>query len=413
MQIQCPHCKSHYRLGSEMIDAYGGFVRCGNCNYKFNIHDQVLLNEGQIDLQNTGIRPNKQKDEALKGQSTSTATRVTRIEPKLEGDEEEEKLNIRFRQDEYQEELEDQNVATPFDSYDESRLREPQIEMKGEGLESETQDDFQIPENLDGSDDTDDTGIPLDDEFSGSFEELTEQFMEEDSETVESEEGRDYSAQGFDPGEPDLFESLDDGPHEEDSSGLSLINDEAEADQVEPGFFRILLSMLQRAALFLFWIAVAVALAYLLVGQIKDKLYPAYKNHSLLQKVRSGVCDYLPCEDAKYDIDLFEIVVSRMDEVTAPSRQLHISIFLLNKAEYAQIYPNILLTLKTIDGSTTGQRVIHPAEYFTSHDSLISSQTVDSSEARPLVKPNKLGKILIKLDKPPADAVGFEARVVK
>ncbi len=96
MQIQCPHCKSRYRLGSEMIDAYGGFVRCGNCNYKFNIHDQVLLNEGQIDLQNIGIRPNKQKDEALKGQSSSAAARATRIEPKLEQDEEEEELNLRF-----------------------------------------------------------------------------------------------------------------------------------------------------------------------------------------------------------------------------------------------------------------------------------------------------------------------------
>jgi hypothetical protein len=390
-----------------MIDAYGGFVRCGNCNYKFNIHDQVLLNEGQIDLQNIGIRPNKQKDEALKGQSSSAASRATRIEPKLEQDEEEEELNLRFRQDEYPGELEDQNVATPFDSSDESRLREPQIEVKGESLESETQDDFQFPENLDDPD------KPMDDEFSASFEELTEQFLEEDSETAESEEGRDYSAHGSDPGEPVLFESLDDGPYEEDSSALTLISDEAEADQAEPGFFRVLLSMLQRAALFLFWLAVAIALAYLLLGQIKDKLYPAYKNHSLLQKVRSGVCDYLPCEDARYEIDLFEIVVSRMDEVTAPSRQLHISIFLLNKAEYAQVYPNILLTLKTIDGSTTGQRVIHPAEYFTSYDSLISSQAFDSPKARPLVKPNKLGKILIKLDKPPADAVGFEARVVK
>ena len=410
MQIQCPHCKSRYRLGSEMIDAYGGFVRCGNCNYKFNIHDQVLLNEGQIDLQKPGNRPNKHKDEVLKGQSSSAATGATRIEPKLERDKEEEELNIRFLQDEYTEEPEDQNVATLSDSSDESRLREPQIEVKGEGLESETQDDFQFPENLDSLGDPD---IPLDDEFSTSFEELTEQFLEEDSDTAESKEGRGYSAQGSDPGEPVLFESLDDGPHEEDSSGLTLINDEAEADQAEPGFFRVLLSMLQRAVLFLFWIAVAIALAYLLVGQIKDKLYPAYKNHSLLQKVRSGVCDYLPCEDAKYDIDLFEIVVSRMDEVTTPSRQLHISIFLLNKAEYAQIYPNLLLTLKTIDGSTTGQRVIRPAEYLTSHDSLISSQSVDSPEGRPLVKPNKLGKILIKLDKPPADAVGFEARVVK
>ena len=64
MQIQCPHCKSRYRLGAEVIDAYGGFVRCGNCNYKFNIHDQVILDDEQSKLVNTETRPSQDAIEA-------------------------------------------------------------------------------------------------------------------------------------------------------------------------------------------------------------------------------------------------------------------------------------------------------------------------------------------------------------
>jgi len=105
MQIQCPHCKSRYRLGSEMIDAYGGFVRCGNCNYKFNIHDQVLLEDEQQDLVNTRERPVRQSNESNKMTTSSLSSQSERIEPRLERDEQEEEFNIRFGQNDYEDEI--------------------------------------------------------------------------------------------------------------------------------------------------------------------------------------------------------------------------------------------------------------------------------------------------------------------
>jgi len=254
----------------------------------------------------------------------------------------------------------------------------------------------------------------VEDEFGDVFDQLTEQSSDDESSAEDMDTA--YVEPGLETGsdeEPVVFDSLHDEELEGDSERLALINDDAEQDSSEPGLLGILYSMAWRVIQFLFWAVAAIALAYLLFGQVKDTLYPAYKNHSLVQQTRSAVCAYLPCDETKYDVDLFEIVVSRMDEVSEPSRQLHISIFLLNKAKNAQAYPNILLTLKTIDGGIAGQRVIGPGEYLTSHDSLISSGAGIAPEAGALVKPNKLGKILIKLNKPPVNAVGFEARVVK
>ena len=218
-----------------------------------------------------------------------------------------------------------------------------------------------------------------------------------------------------DESEPFRMASLDDYDQEDGSSSVTLVNEEhLEEEEEEPGMTRVLLTVVWRSIVFLFWLGAAAALAWLLYAQARDALYPAYRNTPLMQNVRTIACAYIPCKESQYETELFEIVVSRMDETGGSDRQLHVSIFLLNQAETAQVYPNILLSLKTIDGSTVGQRVVAPEEYFTSEDSLLSSgaDAVAAAE-RSLIKPNKLGKILIKLDNPPADAVGFEARVVE
>ncbi|MCP4011289.1 MAG: DUF3426 domain-containing protein [Proteobacteria bacterium] len=401
MQIQCPHCKSRYRLGSEMIDAYGGFVRCGNCNYKFNIHDQVLLEDELDDLLNTGKSPAQYSGETNIRAASSPSSRSARIEPRLERDAQEDGFNIRFGQNEYENEVE-------VTSAEKSQIREPQLDPSDESLEDDMPGNFQFPESLDELD------VSAVEEFGEIFDQLTEDSLEQESATEELDSTNpELWQETVSYEEPVVFDSLHEEGFEEDTERLALINDDAEQDSYEPGLLGILFSMLWRTIQLLFWVAAVIALAYLLFGQVKDTLYPAYKNHSLVQQIRSSVCAYLPCDDTKYDLDLFEIVVSRMDEVSEPSRQLHISIFLLNKAKNAQAYPNILLTLKTIDGGIAGQRVIGPGEYLTSQDSLISSRAGTAPEAGALVKPNKLGKILIKLNKPPANAVGFEARVVK
>jgi hypothetical protein len=387
-----------------MVDAFGGFVRCGSCNYKFNIHDQVILDDAQDGLFNTSTRPAQHKDQATQvGVSGVTA----RIEPRLERDQAEDEFNIRFGADE----ADEYGAASPQSP----EIREPQLEPSEQSSGDDDTEKFQFPEDLGTLEDVelDDTS-ELDDSFElddiaddldGPLPEPNSVDADSSSATADS-----WPELGGDE-EPIVFGALKDAEVEDDSSRLELIND-AEGGDSGPGFFSTLFSIIWSATGFVFWTVAAVALAYLLFGQINDTLYPAYKNHSLVQKARSVVCAKLPCDNDKANIDLFEIVVSRMDEINQPSRQLHISIFLLNQAEYAQAYPNILLTLKTIDGSTVGQRVIRPVEYFTSYDSLISSSASSPTTAEALVKPNKLGKILIKLNNPPANAVGFEARVV-
>lgn len=399
MQIQCPHCKSRYRLGAEVIDAYGGFVRCGNCNYKFNIHDQVILDDGQSGLVNTETRPSRDTIGVKPDEANST---TERIEPRLEQDESEEEYNIRFGPDEDQ-------IKTGDSSSAGSEAREPLLEPSEPDSENDSSDTFHYSVAIDELDPL----LDMDDDY-----DLTD--------TEEPPGKSDYNVYEpatttsvrppFDEHEESLvFESLPSDDIEEDSSRIVLTNDDVEKHEPQPeaGLSSLLFFMVWGAIRFVFWTVAAIALAYLLFGQLKETLYPAYKNNPTVQQVRAAVCEYLPCDESKVNIDLFEIVVSRMDEINQPERQLHVSIFLLNRAEYAQAYPNILLTLKTIDGSTIGQRVISPEEYFTSYDSLISSPASLSSVDGTLVKPNKLGKILIKLKAPPSAAVGFEARVVR
>jgi len=409
-----------------MIDAYGGFVRCGNCNYKFNIHDQILLEDEQGDLVNTGTRPVQHRDELHKASATQTPAHSARIEPLLERDAQEEALNIRFGPDE----IDDEPGVDPLE---ESRIKEPRLDSVEQTLQEELPDTFAYSESpekseartedelLEGPPDEDtqnkdvqNEDFPDEDASGKSFDQFVE--LPDNMEGLRNEPALPEIELEAGEGEDDealLFDSLHEEDPEDDVVLTSLINDD-EQDEQEPSVFCTrLFSMLWRAVQFLFWALVAIALAYLLFGQIKDTLYPAYKSHALMQQARSNMCGYLPCADASYDTNLFEIVVSRMEEVDEASRQLHISIFLLNKAEQAQAYPNILLTLKSMDGSTVGQRVISPREYLTSYDSLISSNAGERADAATLVKPNKLGKILIKLDNPPADAVGFEARVVE
>lgn len=106
-----------------------------------------------------------------------------------------------------------------------------------------------------------------------------------------------------------------------------------------------------------------------------------------------------PMEEArKIILNPYEIVVSRMDEINESGRKLHITIFLLNKSEQTQVYPDISISLKTKNGSTALRRKVTPKEYV-------------SSEG--FIRANKLGKVLIEFNQPPADAVGFEASVLR
>ncbi len=483
MQTQCPHCKSQYSISAEQVDAYGGFVRCGKCNYKFNIHDQVLLHRYR----------NKQRPTSESSFKQNGVDDNQRIEPQINA-EPDDGVNIRFREleDDYEEDLIEPTIETdetldlgsdPIFSIgdeddgedggvaDQATYVDHDQHLEADGGENDDEleetlaslledeqaalDEVNIRTNHFTDQDTPDeqwasiqdgqADAPVEDwsehivdgkdnsevepedqlEIDNVAELESEDVIETDDTptnvTDQQEENHSDNEQDVLPSMAQIEEAssealvssdhVDEDNEDEDGEApvVSLINDEAEIP--ERSGISPLMVVLTKIATFLFWTVLSIALAYVLFGQIKDKLYPAYKDQPAVQAMRAGVCEYLPCTVAKYDIDAYEIVVSRMDEIRLPKRNLHISIFMINKSAVEQVYPRILITLKRLDGSIAGQRVIEPVEYFKSHDSFVDARSENGKTQ--VIKPNKLGKVLIKLNNPPSDAVGFEAKVVQ
>lgn len=359
MHTQCPHCKSIYHVGADKVESLGGFVRCGNCKYKFNIHDQAKFDQIDQFDRNIEISSASELVQASDIHSISSESELLnddRVEPSLDNSDQD-PFNIQF------------------DSAVDDALFDPALEQT---IEIDSEDD----------------DVYMDVDFGSDAEEsstINEMLMSDDE---------DASSIPFDAALNEEFRA----------EAEQQIKDEGEEKESKSSGF---LSGVWSFIKFIFWLVTIAWLAYLLIDQIKEKLYPLYKNDPIVQDIRGYVCDYLPCDDEHADIDLLEMAFSRMDEVKQPNRQFHISIILLNKAKRAQNYPNILISFISLNGSVVGQRVIPPTEYFTSQDNLISPDAVNSAELTRTIAPNKLGKILIKFDNPPENAVGFEAKVVR
>lgn len=433
MKTQCPHCKSRYAIDDKTVDSFGGFVRCGNCNYKFNVHDQVLPIRHRDKLP---LRKEPQFD-------YSDEQDDHRVEPKIETESSDDDLNIRLRDldENYEEDIfieptlepipapafeperdddnevmlddEHEPVFTSLLDIDEEKINQADIEKDEPefdedeitGAEDSAEDvssDEIADELIDQAAHSDWDSLEVLDEHSSQLTDQEAEFFSDSSSVVQEDEDTSIP----------MFADFNDAEEVEDESPLlSLINDDA--DSPTGAGASGLLAFFASAAKFLVWAGVAVLLMYLLLGQIKDTLYPAYKHYPAVQNMRASMCEYLPCSEAKYDPLAYEIVVSRMDEINAPARQLHISLFMLNKAALDQVYPNVLISLKRLDGSIAGQRIFSAQEYFKSHDSLIAADGRKASAGEQKIKTQKLGKVIIKLDNPPVDAVGFEAKIVQ
>jgi len=548
MQTQCPHCKSLYRLSPETIEAFGGFVRCGNCDYKFNVHDQVQVERDYFELSSEDALDEEMplRLHSMGGIDVDeiTAPASGRVEPALEV--KDDGLNIRFSADEFGQQK--QVVNTPsspkveprFESFDENEIADeltpasaslqPELHTGADDeLETGTEnvlftaadvlenEETAVPQSVRAEAELDDFAFsqgfaetpPPDDQAEQAVPDsstkleasaaetdieaeaeariLQEKDSEADASALDELErlldipdnnklklelseadsdadvvaGEPRSSMGktepelslddFSWGEDSLeaphggkaahifdddFSSLDDDQEAQQPDPLdaftfnrefddevsdvepqgeihTLLNDEGDQqDHDAPGFVHRFASGLGHFMVFSFWLMLSVGLVYLLIGQIRDKVYPQIKTEPLVQDIRSRVCSFLPCAESRYDVDQYEIVVSRMDEVRDPGRQLHISVFLLNRSEHALVYPSLGITFKRLDGSTVGQRVIGPDEYTTSNNRVVIAGDGAGGVTKPLIKAQKLGKVLIRFDNPPANAVGFEARVV-
>lgn len=453
-----------------MIEAFGGFVRCGNCDYKFNVHDQVQIERDYFELSSANVLDEETpvrlhtmggiEDDEIQAPPSG------RIEPALEV--KDDGLNIRFSADEYEqhapateapaslstpkveprfeapvegelpvdESLTDLRIEADTDLEIEAKSIEKKASdlapAKEESLGDELEQLLNMPDIEPSATENKAAGESLaeddiskesqDDDFSWELDSF-EAFPDDkavpvfDHDQTEPEDlaqperdPLDAFTFGADADEPTGDEDL---PYEESRGEVhTLLNtDEEEQAADAPGFFRRFAAGLGHFMLFGFWLLLSIGLVYLLIGQVKDRVYPQFKSEPLVQDIRSRLCGFLPCSVSKYDADKYEIVVSRMDEVRDPNRQLHISVFLLNTAEQAQVYPSLRIRFNRLDGSTIGQRVIGPDEYETSSNHVAMAGDGAGSVTRPLIQPNKLGKILIRFNNPPADVVGFEAQV--
>lgn len=82
------------------------------------------------------------------------------------------------------------------------------------------------------------------------------------------------------------------------------------------------------------------------------------------QPVLASVCEKLPCRDSsRKAVDQIQLMSRNISQHPKVKTALLIKAAILNRASFAQRYPNIQITLSDLTGSTVAQRTFTPAEY--------------------------------------------------
>lgn len=151
----------------------------------------------------------------------------------------------------------------------------------------------------------------------------------------------------------------------------------------------------------LLWASGVLLLIVLVVLQVRfflvDELYaiPATRPYISL------FCEFTGCEPPlRSDPSSIEIAQTRVDLHPEVPGAMRIKVNLINRAEFAQPYPSLQLTLSDKDGRIVGRRTYTPDDY------------LDAGAGRNLLDPGILAVASINLAHPNENAVGFETEVV-
>jgi hypothetical protein len=115
------------------------------------------------------------------------------------------------------------------------------------------------------------------------------------------------------------------------------------------------------------WAVAAVAFAALLIGQAalfyRVELAIQYPQ---LRASFASICDQIDCEmPLPRHIDLISIEASDLNPDTPRKGRLHLSATLKNRADFAQEYPHLELTLTDTQDQALARRALTPKEYLT------------------------------------------------
>lgn len=173
---------------------------------------------------------------------------------------------------------------------------------------------------------------------------------------------------------------------------LSILDDVEDEPKVI-GSFGVLWLAIKQVTSFFFWFIIILMLLVLLVYQFKPTLSTGLQDKINDSPVMVYLCKFVEC-GTELNPSSLDVVVSRMDLNPTPSEPLNVSLSILNKLKKAQAYPVVKLSLKNLQGLTVGQRFVQPEDYLANPSAVIP--------------PGDIGKIILKLDNPPENAVGFE-----
>ncbi|MFT5258613.1 MAG: putative Zn finger-like uncharacterized protein [Saprospiraceae bacterium] len=176
------------------------------------------------------------------------------------------------------------------------------------------------------------------------------------------------------------------------------ILDDVEEDTKVIDSFGVLWIGLKYIVRFFFWSLIVLALIAVLVYQFKPRLNAELQEEIDTSPVVRYLCKFVVCAAEEEQVISLEVVVSRMDLYSTPSEPLNISLFILNRLGEPQRYPIIRLALKNLQGLTVGQRYYKPTDYLNNPSASIP--------------PGNIVKVSLKLDDPPAKAVGFEVNLL-
>ncbi|MEE9446505.1 MAG: MJ0042-type zinc finger domain-containing protein, partial [Arenicellales bacterium] len=303
IQTQCPHCNIQYHVDQLTIDSFGGFVQCGNCDAKFNVHDvspseQAPILDTSYQINEPQLTGPEIDQVELKGEvktGDKTDSNEVRIEPSF--DQDDSAINIQFNKQLDDDELFEPKLdgATSEHVFTQAQTLENEQERFSEPtLDTRSVDDSNVePDNMTFTEyEFNDEGsenafigtsatqkLRSENEADASVETASDSTGLSAAELTDKDEARQVE-QHFDGNEAFIVDAHVDQSESsflEDSSTISLINDDA--SDVPLSKVSLFFTWLKHLFLFLFWAVAAVALAYLLMKQINEKLYPAYKNH--------------------------------------------------------------------------------------------------------------------------------------
>ncbi len=398
-----------------MVDSYGGFFRCGKCDFKFNFYDQFespvndltrkefllpvttsaehddtevsKLIEQQTEPQDEKIDVSSEQHVADSELFSDEEERLSSADLRPESDSESDKANIVFNQ---------------YGEHDDE-LREPKLKpTRDSGLFVRNDAD----EFLNADETTNVSGSAKSSDVTGDLRQVDDEDFLDASLRAELEKedelqrkaifGTDQTDGMVNYNEPQMGDDAQDidrnGNTEQLEPALSILDDVDDEPKAigNAGAFWI---AIKHTASFLFWIIIALALLGLLVYQFKPTLSTSLQNKISNSAVVQYGCKFIECETG-IDPSSLDIVVSRMDLNLTPSEPLNVSLFILNRLKVPQKYPVVKLSLKNLRGLTVGQRFLNPEDYLTKPEAVIP--------------PGNIGKVILKLDNPPDNAVGFE-----